>query len=80
LKGIHEKDLSWRQFEKHFKKKYLFERYYDENTKEFYELKLGQLNIDEYFNKFLELMRYVPYIKDEKMKMQPFISGIPKYF
>jgi hypothetical protein len=30
------------------------ERYYDERTKEFYELKLGQLTIDEYINKFLE--------------------------
>jgi hypothetical protein len=63
VKGIHEKELSWRKFEKYFKKKYLSERYYDEKTKEFYELKLGQLTIDEYVNKFLELMRYVPYIK-----------------
>jgi hypothetical protein len=29
-----------------------------------------QLTIDEYIDKFLELMRYVPYIKDEKVKMQ----------
>jgi hypothetical protein len=70
VKGIHEKDLSWKQFEKYFKKKYLSEKYYDGKTKEFYELKLGQLTIDEYINKFLELMRYVPYIKDEKVKMQ----------
>jgi hypothetical protein len=70
VKGIHEKDLSWKQFEKYFKKKYLSEKYFDGKTKEFYELKLGQLTIDEYINKFLELMRYVPYIKDEKVKMQ----------
>jgi hypothetical protein len=70
VKGIHEKELSWRQFEKQFKKNYLSKRYYDENTKEFYELKLGQLTIDEYVNKFLELMRYMPYIKDEKVKME----------
>jgi hypothetical protein len=70
VKGIHEKDLSWKQFEKYFKKKYLSEKYFDGKTKEFYELKLGQLTIDEYINKFLELIRYVPYIKDEKVKMQ----------
>jgi hypothetical protein len=70
VKGIHEKELSWKQFEKYFKKKYLSERYYDEKTKEFYELKLGQLTMDEYVNKFLEMIRYVPYIKDEKTKIQ----------
>jgi hypothetical protein len=80
VKGIHEKDLSWKQFEKYFKKKYLSENYFDGKTKEFYELKLGQLTIDEYINKFLEMMRYVPYIKDEKVKMQRFISGLPQSY
>jgi len=37
--------------------------------KEFYELKLEQITIDEYINKLMEHMRYVPYIKDEKVKM-----------
>ena len=79
MKGIHEKELSWKQFEKYFENKYMFKRYYDENT-EFYELKLGQLTIDEYINKFLYLMRYVPYIKDEKVKVQRFISGLPQSY
>jgi hypothetical protein len=70
VKGIHEKDLPWKQFEKHFKKKYLLEKYFDGKTKEFYELRLGQLTIEEYVNKFLELLRYAPYIKDEKVKVQ----------
>jgi hypothetical protein len=69
VKEIHEKDLSWKQFGKYFKK-YLSERYYNENTKEFYEVKLGQLTKDEYVNKFLEIIRYVPYIRDEKEKIQ----------
>jgi hypothetical protein len=70
VKGIYEKDLSWKQFEKYFKKKYLSEKYFDGKTKEFYELKMGQLTIDEYINKFIEMMRYVPYIKDEKVNMK----------
>jgi hypothetical protein len=41
---------------------------------------LGHLLIDEFVNKFLELMRYVPYIKDEKVKMEWFISGLPKTY
>jgi hypothetical protein len=72
--------LSWKQFEKYFKKKYLSEKYFDRRTKELYELKLGQLTIDEYINKFLELMRYVPYIKYEKVNMQQFISGLPQSY
>jgi hypothetical protein len=32
----------------------------DGKTKEFYELRFGQLTIDEYANKFLEPLRYVP--------------------
>jgi hypothetical protein len=70
MKGIHENEFSWKQFEKYFKKKYLSNKYFDGKTKEFYELKLGQLTIDEYINKFRELIRYVPYIKDEKVNMQ----------
>jgi hypothetical protein len=68
------------KFEKYFKNKCLSERYYDDKTKEFYELKLGQLTIHEYINKFLELLRYMPYIKEENMKMQRFISGLPQSF
>jgi hypothetical protein len=71
-------DLSWEQFEKHFWKKYLSKKYFDEKTKEFYELKLGQLTIEKYVNKFLYLLRYVPYLKVEKAKVQCFISGLPK--
>jgi hypothetical protein len=70
VNGIHEKDLSWKQFEKYFKKKCFSKKYFDGKTKELYEVKLGQLTIDEYINKFLYLMRYVPYIKDEKVKIQ----------
>jgi hypothetical protein len=80
VKGIHEKDLSWKQFEKYFKKKYHSIKYFDRKTKDFYELKLGKLTIDEYINKFLELIRYVPYIKDENLKMQQFISGLLQSF
>jgi hypothetical protein len=41
VKGVREEDLSWGRFEKYFQKKYLLEKYFDEKTKEFYELKLG---------------------------------------
>ena len=33
--------------------------------------------MEEYGNKFLELLRYVRYIKYEKVKIQHFLSGLP---
>jgi hypothetical protein len=39
---------------------------------EFFELKLGSMTMEEYEKKFLELLRYVDFIKDEKVKIQYF--------
>ena len=36
--------------------------------------------MEEYANKFLELLRYVRYIKDEKVKIQCFLSGFPQSY
>ena len=80
MKGVYGGNLSWKRFEKYFQKKYFSERYFDEKAKEFYELKLGQLTMDEYVNKFLDLLRYVPYIKAEKVNVQRFINGLPKEY
>ena len=41
---------------------------------------LGQHTMEEYANKFLELLRYVKYIKDEKVKIQRFLSGFPQSY
>ena len=68
----------WKHFQKYFKQKYLFDRYYDDKIKEFHELKLGQLTMEEYANKFLELLRYVRSIRDDKVKIQCFLSGLPQ--
>jgi hypothetical protein len=45
--------------------------------KEFFELKLGSMFIDEYERKFLELLKYVLFIKDETVKIQRYLSGLP---
>ena len=70
VKGIREKNINWSTFKKYFKKKFLSEQYYEESTKEFYELKLGTMNMKELDSKFLSLLKYVPYIVDEKPKVQ----------
>jgi hypothetical protein len=36
--------------------------------------------MDEYENKFLELLRYVKYIRYEKVKIQCFLSGLPQSY
>ena len=43
-------------------------------------MRLGQQTMEEYANKFLELLRYVKYIKDEKVKIQQFLSGLPQSY
>ena len=36
--------------------------------------------MEEYANKFLELLRYVRYIRDEKVKIQCFLSVLPQSY
>jgi hypothetical protein len=54
----------------YFKKQYLSEGYYEKNTKEFYELRLRQMIMDNLINKFLELLIFVPYIKKDKVNIK----------
>ena len=50
------------------------EQYYEERAKEFYDLRLGTMSMKELNSKFRSLLRYVPYIVDEKPKVQWFLS------
>ena len=56
------------------------ESYYDGKAKELYELRMGSMTDEEYITKFLDLLRYVPYLKDEKAKIQRFVNGFPLAF
>ena len=80
VKDIRMEDLSWHEFKRLFRKKYLSERYYDIKAKELYELNIGSMIDEEYTTKFLELLRYVLYLKYEKAKVHQFISGFPLAF
>jgi len=57
VRGIKTKELSWHEFKRLFRKKYLSDRYYDGKAKEVYELKMGSMIDEEYMTKFLELLR-----------------------
>jgi hypothetical protein len=77
VKHVREKDITWKEFKRYFERKYLTKRYYDRKMKEFFKLKLGNMTIDEYERRFLELLKYVPFIKDEAVKIQRYLSGLP---
>eukprot|EP00253_Pinus_taeda_P019525 PITA_19525 len=72
VKGVSEQNITWEKFQKYFKEIYLTERFYDEKAREFHDLRLGQQSMDEFINRFTSLLRYVPYIKEEKAKVQRF--------
>jgi hypothetical protein len=48
--------------------------------KELFELKLGTMTMEEYEKCFFELLKYVDFIKDEKVKIQRFLSGLPSLY
>jgi hypothetical protein len=76
VQHIREKNVTWKEFMRHFEKKYLTKRYYDMKMKEFFELKLGSMTIDDYEHRFLELLKYVPFIRDKTVKIQSYMSGL----
>jgi hypothetical protein len=47
--------------------------------KEFFELKIGSMTIDEYERRFLELLKYVSFIKDETVKIQRYLSRLSSF-
>lgn len=47
--------------------------YSDIKRTEFHEMKMGHKSVEEHVHKFMELLRYVDYIKDEKVKIQIFL-------
>jgi hypothetical protein len=79
VQHIDEKKVSWREFKRYFQRKYLNNIYYENKMKEFFELKLRSMTIDEYERRFLELLKYVSFIKDEQVNIQRYLSGMPSF-
>jgi hypothetical protein len=79
VQHIKKKNVTWKELKKYFGKKYLTKRYYDMKMKEFFELKLGSMTIDEYERRFLELLKYFSFIKDETVKIQTYLRGFSSF-
>ena len=56
------------------------ERFFHCKVQEFHELRMGSMTMDAFINRFLDLLHYVPYIKEEKVKIQRFLGCIPTSF
>jgi hypothetical protein len=76
-KHLDEKIIYWKQFKKYFQQQYLSNKYHDKKMQDFFELKLGNMTMDEYEKKFLQILRYVRFIRDEKVEIHRFLSGLP---
>lgn len=56
VQTLDEKATSWEEFQMQFKSRYLNEQYYDDIEKDFHEIILGQLTMDEFVAKFINLL------------------------
>jgi hypothetical protein len=77
---INENRITWKQFKKYFQKEYLSEDLCDKKMEEFFEIRLGNMSMEEYEKKFLGLLKYVGFINYEKVKIQRFLSGLPSFY
>jgi hypothetical protein len=57
----------------------LYENYYERKMKEFFDLKLRSMTMDDYENRFFDLLIYVDFIKDENVKIQRFLSRLHSF-
>ena len=55
-------------------------RFFDQKVKEFDDLRMGSMTMETFINRFLDLLHYVPYIKEEKVKIQQFLGCLPPSF
>ena len=56
------------------------ERFFDRKVKQFNNLRMGSMTMDSFINNFLDLLCYITYINDEKVKIQQFLGCIPPKF
>ena len=63
-----------------FQEKYMSKIFFDRKVKEFHQLCMVSMTMGDFINIFLDLLHYVPYIKDEKVKIQQFLGCLPPNF
>ena len=70
-------EVTWGDFIRLFKSKYISEHVQDKMEQDFLSLTQGSMMVLEYEAKFAELSRYVPHIMiDERRKVKKFVMGL----
>ena len=73
-------EISEDTFRNFFQEKYMSERFFDRKVKEFHELCMGSMTMDAFINRFLDLLHYAPYIKEQRVMIQQFLGCLPCNF
>ena len=73
-------EIRWDTFRKLFQEKYMSKSFFNTKVKELHELCMGSMTMDVFINIFLDLLHYVPYNKEEKVKIQWFAGCLPPIF
>ena len=69
--------VSWAQFKEEFTDKFVPSSYRDAKAEEFFRLEQGILSVTDYERSFSELVRHVPFIRDdEASKTKWFSAGL----
>ena len=69
--------VSWAQFKEEFIDKFVPASYRDAKVEEFFRLEQGILSVTDYERSFYELVRHVPFIRDDKVsKTKRFSVGL----
>ena len=69
--------VSWAQFKEEFTDKFIPASYRDAKAEEFFRLEQGTLSVTDYERSFSELVRHVPFIRDDEVsKPKRFAVGL----
>ena len=69
--------VSWEQFKEEFTDKFVPASYQDAKAEEFFKLEQGTLSVTDYERSFSELVRHVPFIRDDEVsKTKRFSVGL----
>ena len=69
--------MSWEQFKEEFTDKFVPASYRDAKAEEFFRLEQGTLSVTDYERSFSELIRHVPFIRDDEVsKTKRFAVGL----
>ena len=68
--------VSWELFEERFNMKYLLTYYKEQQAGSFHALVQGNMTMEEYEAKFMQLVKYVPYLNSDDRQVERFVYGL----